>query len=255
MRLLPAFLACLALAASAPAALAQAPTEDLDHGSFIINIHDHAIGAETFGIEGRADSLNCAAHSYRTQHTSQGDEPIAKTMVLTAGRGDWALRYYQSEETFRGQTLVRGVVMDPGDTSFTVFVERKEGGGTANRRVAPPGRTFVLDSGLYTLFDLICLHLHGKTFTTRPLNLLVFGPRDTLLEAEVTDLGTETIRWGARPVQAHKLKLTDGTTTFLVWAHPSGRMVRLTHEGTGLRVDRQPPPVKRRSAPPPKPGG
>ena len=97
------------------------------------------------------------------------------------------------------------------------------------------------------------------TFTTRPLNVLTFGQRDTVVEAQVTDLGTETIRWAARPVVARKLEFRQGPTLFQAWVDPRGRMLRLEHVPSGLRVDRDPPAVKKRAsptpAPAPKPGG
>jgi len=246
-------LAALLLAGPAGA---QNPLESIDQGNYLVSLSGRSIGAENFTIVARSDSVNCMAHSFVTKRTDRGEETIEKTMGWLANRGDWSLRYYQSDETYRGETVVRGVLQLEGDTALTVFVENKSGGGTAYRRAAPPGRFFVLDSGLYTLFDLICLSLHGKTFVTRPLNLMSIGPPDSLFEAEVKDLGHETIRWGARPVQARKVQISDGSITFVAWMSPDrGRLLRLTHEASGLRVEREAPPVKRRSPTPPKPGG
>lgn len=229
--------------------------KEIDRGKFVIRVKDRVIGAEDFGIEARADSINCLVRSYRTQRTDKCDEEVQKFAGMSFGRFDWALRFYQSEETFRGETMVRGVIIDPSDTAFTVFHERRGGAGEANRLAAAPGRTFVMDSGLYTLFDLLCIHLHGQTFTTRPLNILTFGERDTVVEAQVADLGRETIRWGSRPVQARKLQLSQGIVVFDIWADPSGRMLRLTHAPTGLLVEREAPAIKKRAKPAPKPGG
>ena len=258
MRPLTTLFALAALIAAAPA-IGDQMIQGIDQGTFIIRSHGKVIGAENFEIEARAESLNCMARSHHTRITDKGEEQVEKFVVLSFGRFDWALRFYQSEETFRGETLVRGLVLDPADTALTVYRERKGGGGEANRLSAPPGRTFVLDSGLYSLFDLICIYLHGQTFTTRPLNVLTFGQRDTVVEAQVTDLGTETIRWGARPVVARKLEFRQGPTLFQAWVDPRGRMLRLEHVPSGLRVDRDPPAVKKRAsptpAPAPKPGG
>lgn len=243
------------LIASVPA-IAQPPAESIDQGNFIVYLKDRAIGAETFGIEAHIDSITAAARSYRKKKTEAGEEMIEKQMVLTVGRADFALRFYQSNETFHGTTMITGVVAGEEDTALTIYREQKEGAGVADRLVAPPGRVFVLDSGIYSLFDLICLNLHGKVFASRPISLLTLSAvRDTIVEAEVTDLGTETIRWGARPVQARKLQLKDGATVFQVWVGPTGKMLRLTHEPTGLRVERDPPAVKKRAAPGGKPGG
>ena len=199
----PIFAVVVALLHPALAA-AQTEIETIDQGNYVISVGERAVGAENFTIQSRSDSVFCQARSYLTRRTSEGDQMVEKIMGWSANLSDWSLRYYQSNETFRGETLVRGVVQLPGDTALTVFVERKEGGGAASRRVAPPGRTFILDSGLYTLFNLICLSFHDRTFNTRPLNLLAVGPPDTLLEAQATDLGHETIRWGAKPVQDRK---------------------------------------------------
>jgi len=251
----PSLLLLLVLVAATPAA-AQPATEAIDQGSFVLYLRDQPIGAETFGVAGRADSINSAAHSYRKTRTAAGEELIEKQMVLVATRADFALRFYQSNETFRGKMIITGVVAGDEDTALTVFREEKDGAGVAHRLIAPPGRLFVLDSGVYSLFNLICLNLHGKVFATRPISLLTLSAgRDTIVEAEVADLGTETIRWGARPVQARKFELRDRGTVFQVWAGPTGKMLRLTHEPTGLRVERDAPPVKGRAAMKPKPAG
>lgn len=234
-------------------AAAQNAFREIDKGNLLLSVRDRAIGAETFEVSSRGDSLTAGARSYRTMRNAQGEVSIEKQMVWTAGVSDWAMRYYQSNETMGQDKRVRGLVMEPGDTAFTMFQEISGGGGTASRMVAPPGRTFVLDSGLYSHFNLICLYLHGKTFTRRPLNLMTLGPPDSLIEVTVVDQGPETIRWGARPVQARKLELSDGQLVFRMWAHPlNGRMLRLSHDASGLRVEREAPAVKK---PAPKPGG
>lgn len=248
-------IACLGLLLCASLAQAQATPEEVDRGNFIVYVRDRAIGAETFGIEGRADSLNASGRSYRTVRTDSGEESLEKSMVLSMSRRDFALRFYQSNETFRGKTFIKGVIApEEGDTAFTIFKESTETGGVADRLVAPPGRMYVLDSGLYTLFNLICLHLHGQTFDSRPITLLTLGVRDSVVEAQATDLGKETIRWAARPVQARKLRLSERGVTFLAWVNPAGKMLRLTHEASGLRVERDAPAVKPRARTP-KPGG
>jgi hypothetical protein len=248
-------LSLLLLLAAATPAFAQSNDEAIDKGNLIVYLRDHPIGAETFGVEGRADSINSAARSYRKART--GNEMIEKQMILTATRGEFALRFYQSNETVQGKTYITGVVAGEEDTAITVFHEEKQGAGVANRLIAPPGRVFVLDSGIYSLFNLICLNLHGKTFSTRPLTLLTLSAAgDTIIEAEATDLGTETIRWGSKPVQARKLQLKDRGTVFQLWASPtSGKMLRLVHEPSGLRVEREAPAVKKKATTTPKPGG
>lgn len=257
MHLLRASFAVLCLVAAASSSAAPATEEprykELDKGKFIIRVKDKVIGTEEFGVEARSDSINCIAQSKRTRSTDRGEEEIEKLAGMSFGRFDWGLRMYRSEETFRGQTLVRGVTIDPRDTVFTVYRERKEGPGEALRLASAPGRMFVMDSGIYTLFDVLCLHLHEQTFQSRPVNILTFGARDTVMEAQVTDLGRETIRWAARPVQARKLQVSQGQLAFDLWIDSRGRMLRLAHAPTGLLVEREAPAVKKRASP--KPGG
>ena len=90
------------------------------------------MGAETFSIEGQGDSLDVFSRAYQTFHTDAGDESVDKQMVLVAQRADFGLRIYQSTQKFRGESLVRGIVI--GDTAFTLY---REVNGSGERR--PPG--------------------------------------------------------------------------------------------------------------------
>ena len=81
-----------------------------------------------------------------------------------------------------------------------------------------------------------------------------------MLDARAVVMGSETIRWGGRPVVARKVKLiADSQTTFTLWVGPQGQLLRLSEPLGGLRAERDPPPVKRRPPTPkpnePKPGG
>jgi len=82
MRTLRASLALLSLLAATPLSARPITEEprnrELDHGKFTIKIRNHVIGAENFGIEARADSINCLARSSVTQRTDKGDEQIEK---------------------------------------------------------------------------------------------------------------------------------------------------------------------------------
>jgi hypothetical protein len=244
-KLVLCFLAGFALAVPAVAAPVPIGTEVVDHGAFVIRSGDRLLGVETFAIEGRSDSLVLNSNLYGTEPTEGGVQQLEKQMGLVANRSDFGLRQYQSNTSVGGNQLIRGVIMS--DTSLNVFRE-DNGRGSGETLTAPPGRLFVLDARLFSLFDLICLSLHGKTFQSRPLVLLALGPRDTTLEATATHLGTETIRWGSRPVQARKLSVTDGTTTYWIWANPAGQMLRLVHRESGTHVEREPPSVKKRTA-------
>jgi hypothetical protein len=244
-RLVPT--ALLGLALLAPAATG-APGKEIDKGSFIVYSQGKVVGAESFSIVVRGDSLSVSSQAYQTFRTDQGEESIDKRMVLLADGSDYGLRMYQSNQKFRGRELVRAIVM--GDTAFTLYREM-DGAGEGDRRVLPPGRIFVLDSQLFSLFDLICLSLRERTFETWPISLVTLGERDSVLEATATHLGHETIRWSSKPVKARKLQISDGGTVFLVWADPAGRMLRLVHEPSELRVERDAQAVKPRRPPTP----
>ena len=103
----------------------------------------------------------------------------------------------------------------------------------------PPGKIFILDPQVFTLFDVLSRDLLARAFRTRPINLLVLSKSDTLVEATATDLGTETLRWGQKPVQARKFKIADATSEFYTWMAPHGVMIKMEQPATGLRVVRK----------------
>lgn len=256
-------LAALVAASTAVSALPPAARGDLiDKGSFKIFRGDQPLGAETFEIEQAQDSLVVRARQSLSMPTSQGDQPFEKGADLLLSRHDYALLQYQSTRTFHDVTLVRGLVI--ADTHYVAYREGN-GRGEGESRVLPPGRLFVMDSQLVTLFDLLCRSLQATTFASRPVNLLALGPRDTMLEAQAVVLPSETIRWGTKPVLARKVQLiADTQTTFTLWVGPQGQLLRLSEPVGGLRAERDAPDVKRRTPPPPpkptepperKPGG
>jgi hypothetical protein len=240
------------LALASPPAVSRA--EIVDQGSFKLFEGSHALGAETFLIEGTLDSLVVRARQKLTVPTSQGEEPLEKDVDLLIYRPDFGMRQYQSNRVFRGRTVVRALIL--ADTHYVAYREG-EGMGEGDSRALPPGRLFVMDSQVITLFDLICRSLYHQTFDSRPINLLALGPRDTMLDARVVALGTETIRWGSRPVVARKFHLVaDSRTTFTAWVGAKGELLRLVEPVSGLRAVRDPPPIRKRTVPPPsKPGG
>ena len=246
-----------ALIVLAVAAIAATPSLSqlgvIDQGSFKIYRHDRALGAETFELIDTHDSLFVRARQHLTLPTPQGDEPLERGADVHVSWIDFSLRDFQSTRTYLGTTIKRGLVL--ADTHYVAYRE-DDRGGEGESRVLPPGRLYVMDSQLITLFDLICRSFHAKSFESRAINLLALGPRDTLLEAQAVVLPKETIRWGERPVVARKLQIVaDSQTTFTLWVGPQGQLMRLSEPLGGLRVERDPPAVKRRPRPSPKPGG
>jgi hypothetical protein len=221
----------------------------LDQGKLIVSQQGKPVRVEEFSMDRDGDTLVVRAGSYLSADVQAG-RPPDKKMALLVGALDYALVRYASDHIMGPDTLKRGVETTPGDTLFTLWRELNDH-GVGDRVVLPPGRLFILDPPLFTTFSFIARTLHGKTFDQRPINVLVLGAPDTLVEATVTNLGTETIRWGARAVVARKLLIADQRTRFTAWISPDGRMLRLQQPEAGILVERQAPPLKRR-APRPK---
>ena len=228
--------------------------EAIDQGSYKIYRNDRALGTESFELVKGHDSLVVRARQTLTLQGPQGDEKLERTADVLLSYSDYVLRGYMSTRTARGATSSRALVLS--DTHYVAY--RQHGvEGEGDSRILPPGRFFVMEAQLVSLFDLIGRTLHGQTFESRPVNLLALGPRDTLLDARAVSLGKETIRWGARPVVARKINLlADDQTTFTLWIGPRGQLLRLVEPIGGLRVEREAPAVKKSAAPPrPTPGG
>jgi len=237
-------LTCASVAAvlGAPQAGANVP----DSGAFKIYQRGQAIGIETFGYFIDADSMLVSAHT-RAVLPSVPDDTLYKDCWLVVSKDDYDLRAYRSQQTFRGTYVLRGLV--PGDTIFTVY-RQSEVGGEGSTLVRPPGRLFIMDPFLYSMFDVIGRNLHDQKFESRPIQMLVMADADTVIAARATDLGQEKIPWGGKPVTCRKLAVSDGATEFILWISPIGRMIQLEEPVSGLRVEREPPPIKPR-----RPGG
>jgi hypothetical protein len=221
----------------------------LDSGRFHVYLGKEALGTEEFSYETGGDSLVVHAFMVETPRGVATTDTLFKDMALVANVDDYSLRAYNSTQRFLGETLTRG--LDMRDTSYVAFTQVGES-GLGESRVRPPGRLFVLDQQVYVLYDFICRNLYGRPFTKRPVQLLWLGQRgqqDSVGEATATDLGRETIRWGSRPVQARKLSVADANMEFFVWISPEGHMLRMTQPAYDLRVEREPPPVKRKARP------
>lgn len=248
----------LPVAAMAGLALAQTPipthykNPPLDQGRFVIRSGGKQVGTEDFTFRVLADSLCLSSQSLTLQDPGDGKpDTVDKRLFLAVGKDDYVLHAYQSNETFRGKLQVRGIVM--GDTLFTLYREY-EGHGVGDRLVLPPGRMYVMDSRLYSLFELMCLSLKDQTFQQRPVFVLALGERDTIVEATVARAGRDTLRIGGKPTVTTRWRMTQGPVTLELWTDARGRLMRVAHPPTGLVVEREPAAVKP-SRPSPKPGG
>ncbi len=251
-----------AVVAIAAAVLAVAPRpssaqEIVDSGRFIISQKGRPIRAEEFTFQDMGDSLVVTSNSWLLADpavaqtgwlvdstTRTGSFDKGATLVLSSQ--DYGLREYWSAAAIGADTMRRSILVGAVglgvDTAYTSYREFN-GAGTADRLMLPPGRVFVLDQPLFTTFNVIVRSLAKSTFDSRPITMMVLGARDSVLEATVTHLGTETIRWGARPVVARKLRIADTRTAFTAWATQDGRLLRLQQPEAAITLERLAPKV------------
>jgi len=244
MRPLSGLVLALSLLAVVPRpAHAQAPAR-ADSGRFIVFSGDTPVAREHYVIQWMGDSLVFSAVSERQFQDEQGRRlPYQKALGLVADARDLGLQRYVSNEDFGGSRLVRGLV--PGDTSITYYQEH-DGAGEAFRLVQPPGRLYVMESPLFSLFEVICRSLSEKTFTTRRVQLLALSDSMSTPVATITRLAADTLGLGGHRVVTRHYRFEDPSATFDLWADADGRLIRLVHEPSGLHVEREPD-----AAPPP----
>jgi hypothetical protein len=237
-----AALAVLRVGTPAPCRSAPAP----DRATFEIRVHDKTIGTETIEFENETDSLRVSSSSLQMLGSS-GRDSLIKQTKLVATLEDLDLHAYASAQRFLGQTVERGVECEDTLIHLSSFAN---GRGEQDIIARPPGRLFVIDAGSFVSFDLICRMLRGRAFVTRPVNMLILGPRDTVVTATLEDGGTETLRWGTSPTTARRVRFSDRSSLYTLWMDAEGRLLRLENTWSGVRVDRKPPPVRTTKAKP-----
>jgi hypothetical protein len=251
---LAALLFALALAPKPAGAQAGAFSKP-DSGRLVVYTDGREVGSEDFSFQQHGDSLVVTATARRAARGRDGSiHKFRKSMGLVAGAGDFALVSYLSQQDFDGHTIRRQVI--PGDTVLTATIESDER-GSADKLPRPPGRVYVLDSGLYTLFDLIGRNLHGRLFGERRIGIVALGDSSITFEATARPAGSDTVRWGNRRVVAPKLRIEDGENVFTLWTSPTGQMLRLENADHQLAVTREPPaaptaPTPKRARPKPR---
>ena len=236
----------VALAVS-PVRSAPAPAVASDQGSFIVSSHGRPVGREDFKFSLRGDSLVLESEA---ELTLDPEQPTRKKYLRSSyHRDSWMLLTYNSSLAWEGEVFRVGVA--PGlDTTVTVYHEHGVQ-GEGNTYARPPGRLFVLDAQFYSLFQVIAGSLATQDFESRPITILAVGTRDTVAEAVVRRAGTESIRWGARPVSASKLRFEQGRLVFDLWLDARNRVLRIAHAPSGLVVERKAPAVRRPAKPKP----
>lgn len=232
--------ACAALAFAAllytPAAHAQIAAK-ADSGVLVLYNGDMPVAHEDFAYQVAGDSIMVTAlHQRQLLDENKVKHVFEKAMLLVVDARDLALRRYTSNQTFQGHTALRGLLIT--DTVMTYYKEL-DTEGDAVRIALPPGRLFVFDSSLFTLFDVICRSLAGKEFETRRLQVLEMAADSLQLPATtVTRVRPDTLTLGGKRIPTRRYVLDDAGVRFDLWADHDGRMMRVQHDGTGLRVER-----------------
>ncbi len=230
-------LAALALFALAPRSACAQAAAGADSGLFIVYDGAMPVAHENYKYETEGNALLITATNQRQQRDAQGRvHPFKKVMQLVVDAEDFGLKRYTSAQDFQGQTITRSLV--PSDTLLMYDLAR-DGRGEGVRLVIPPGRLFVMDSQMFTLFDVLCRSLASKQFASRSVQLLALLP-DTLNMplATVTLEKPDTLQSGARRVATRHYTLEDSSVRFELWADAGGRLVRMTHPLSGLSVER-----------------
>lgn len=240
-------LAALLLSLCTLSARAQGPVT-LDQGRFLVFQGDQAVAVERFEYVRSGDSLVVTATVERKVRDASGaNVRFDKTSQTVMSEVDFGMRSYLSRQTYEDHSTVKNISLD--DTTLTVTSE-VDGSGGIDRIVRPPGRLYVMDPLVFSLFDIICRSLSPQTFTKRPIQLITLGATSTTTEATVSVAGADTVRWGGKRVITRRFVMTDPSSRFTVWMDPKGRMLRLEHDGSGLSVVREEPaaPTRRKKA-------
>jgi hypothetical protein len=219
----------------------------VDSGQFTVTVGGRLVGREHFSLfKTGGDSLTALVNLVQFHPGNEGTDTLKKSVQFAVDGFDYALHSYNSVQMFRGQRVTRSILVN--DTTYTSYRETgSKGEGTTF--LLPPGRLYVLDPPVFTNLDVVCLNLKNRLFHTRPVTMLMMtATRDTVVTATVTDLGRDTIRWAGRPVPARHMTLGDANASYDVWLHDDGRMLRLEHGPSQLRVERANPASTRPAA-------
>ena len=216
----------------------------VDSGQFTVTVAGRLVGKEHFTLfKTGGDSLTALVNLVQFHPVDQRIDTLMKSVQFAVDGFDYALHSYNSVQMFRGQRMTRSILIN--DTTYTSYREMGSK-GEGNTFMLPPGRLYVLDPPVFTNLDVVCLNLKNRMFHTRPVTMLMMTTtRDTVITATVTDLGRDTIRWAGRPVAARHMTLGDANASYDVWLHDDGRMLRLEHGPSRLRVERTHPAVSR----------
>lgn len=212
----------------------------IERGRLIVFQDDEPVATERFAYTLSGDSIVIeAVHSRRMRGADGAVAEFKKSAGLVVNRLDFGLIRYLSNQHASGHESVTGTSMAPGDTVITIFRET-DGAGTASTLDLPPGRVFIIDPLIFSLFDVMCRNLGRQTFETRPVSLITMGEPPQAVEASVTRALGDTLVWGGKPVSVTRLTFADEQSKFVAWVDREGRMLRFEASDGRVRVEREP---------------
>ncbi len=230
-----------ALVVLAAVAVANEGETLLERGRLIVFEDGQPVATERFAYTRTGDSLIVeAVHSRLMRRGDGAVREFKKSASLIVGRLDFGLVRYLSNQVVDSALTVVGTSMLPDDTVLTVYREF-DGTGSAETLRLPPGRVFLMDPLMFSLFDVACRSLARQTFETRPLNLITLNSPPVALEAQVTRTPGDSLVWGGRRMTATRLTFREGSSEFRAWVNRDGQMIRFEANDGRVRVEREPP--------------
>jgi len=236
--------ATVALSASTPP---PEPLTPFDAGTFRVYQKDQFLGTEDFWMVQTPDSLLVRAHASQVlPRPGSPPDTLEKYVELFMGAEEHDIRTYVSQQMVNRDQLRREVMML--DTTYTS--SRTQGlGGFTDIFVRPPGRLYIVDPQVFTLFDVMLRDIGRQAIDERSVTMIYLAGRDTSAEAMVKHMGRDSVRIGSRRYAAEKFSISDAWSQYFAWTSPTGQLLKFTLPLAGLRVERDAKTLTPRGAP------
>jgi len=236
--------ATVALGASTPPPV---PLTPFDAGTFRVYQKDKFLGTEDFWMVQTPDSLLVRAHASQVlPRPGSAPDTLEKYAELFMGAQEHDIRTYVSQQMVNRDQLRREIMMQ--DTTYTS--SRTHGlGGFTDMFVRPPGRLYIVDPQVFTLFDVMLRDVGRQAVDQRSVTMIYLAGRDTSAEAVVKHMGRDSVRIGSRRYTAEKYSISDAWSQYFAWTAPTGQLLKFTLPLAGLRVERDAKTLTPRGAP------
>lgn len=217
---------------SLAAAAEELPAQNVvvDEGTFLLSRNGQAIGTERFTI--RRTGSGPEARLIATGEVEARLDARSWTVspALEVSSPDMEVRAYQVKVAGDRQTEIY-MTLAGGRYQAKVVTGRGE---ELREFRASPG-SILLDEGVVHHYYFLASRVLNGTMSF-PGVVPTAGEQ---LRLEATDTGTERIQIAGQAVQAHHIRVEDGSAVREVWVDDRGRLLRVVHHGTGLRAERR----------------